>query len=212
MKIPSTARGLAIGGSAAIVVLVLVMIWYSHRTSTQPTIPPRTQRSIDSLSITRPTFDSLQAAGRLAVVHDTVVSVVYRTKVVQVLGHADSAHVRADSLATVAATATDSAAIRWHRAYDARTMEADSLRRAVALSDSAWQHERDAYTGMRLLYANDTLRRVATEKVNKDLVTAIGKLQQPCRLLPFIPCPSRLVTAIGAATIGAVAVYELKRP
>lgn len=207
--VPST-RALTIGGVVAGVVLI-VMVWYSRRTSTAPKIPPRTQRSLDSLSITKPTFDSTQAAGRRAVIHDTVVSVVYRTRVEQVVSHANVAHARADSLAAVARVATDSAATLWHRAYDVRTSEADSLRRALAFSDSAWQYQRDAYTGMRLLYQQDTLRRVAIERVNRELVTAIGKLQQPCRILPFVPCPSRVLTAIGSAAIGAVVVYEVKR-
>lgn len=209
MKFPSTARTWTIGCAVALV--LVVMVWYYRRSSTVSLIPPRTQRSLDSLAITKPTFDSAQAAQRLAVVHDTVVSIVYRTKVERVMVHADAEHARADSLAVVAAAATDSAATLWHRAYDVRTSEADSLRHALVLSDSAWQHERDAYTGMRLLYQNDTLRRHAVEKVNTELTVAIGKLQQPCRLLPFIPCPSRTVTAIGSLAIGAVVAYELKR-
>lgn len=208
MQVPSTRTIVWTGVGVA--VALVVMVWYHHRSSTAPKIPPKTQRSIDSLSITKPTFDSMQAAGRLAVVHDTVISVVYRTKVERVAVAAAKIGVVADSLAVVAARAGDSSVV-WHAAYTARTREADSLMVALAASDSAWMSERRALTEMSTLYARDTLRRHATEKVNEELVTAIGKLQQPCRILPFVPCPSRLVTAAGSAAVAAVVTYRLKR-
>lgn len=192
------------------VIIITIFALRSCHTTPGPKIPERTQREIDSLANAKPAFEHVRDSIIRIVVHDTIRATIVdraaeRTRVV-----AAQAEHRADSLATMARAHTDSA-ILWRQAYDARTVEADTLRLAVAQKDSALRYERDARVGLSLLYGADTLRRVAVERVNADLVKAIKRLEQPCRIIGPIPCPSRTVTAIVVGSAAAVAGWEVGR-
>lgn len=201
-----TRRGL-IGASALLLVLVVIAGLVARRFhGSGNTVPPREQHTIDSLRDRKPAFDSAAAAGRLQVIHDTVRAVVYRSVVKRVLVAAAADRTIADSLTQLAARATTAAdsATRYHAALDARTREADSLRVAVAFSDSAWQSERDARIGLGLLYGADTLRRVALEQLNVRLAHDVATAGQ-CRILWVAACPSRKEVFIGGTLLGAAA-------
>jgi hypothetical protein len=203
-----TRRGL-IGAGVGLLVLVIIAVAIARRFhDSGNVVPQREQHTIDSLHDRKPGFDSAAAAGRLQVIHDTVRSVVYRTEVKRVMVAAAADRTIADSLTQLAARATTAAdsATQYHAALDVRTREADSLRVAVAFSDSAWQYERDARIGLGILYAADTLRRVALEQLNVRLAHDVVTAGQ-CRILWVAACPSRKQALIGGTLLGAAAKY-----
>lgn len=199
-------------GLAGAFILVLLVAWAlrSCQPTPPPKIPPKVQKSIDSLATTRPSFDSAAVAGRQEVARDTTRATGFKKQGTQAEATANFAKITADSLAASAARthASDSAAAAWKDAYDARTREAEAWHVAAVRNDSAYQAERDARVRLAGLYAADTLRRIATEKVNGELQDAIKKLQVPCTVpgtFGKVPCPSRTVVMVGSAGLGLLA-------
>jgi hypothetical protein len=175
-------------------IVLLFGIDYCARRDPAPKIPPKVQRSIDSLDVTRQAFNDHRDTVILRAATETVTAVRYVVASADVERRARSSARRADSLAALGTV--------WHEAYDARTAQVVELDSALTLKDSAWRSERASRISYQSLYADDTLRRVAIERVNGDLRAAIGKLDRPCRVLG-ISCPSRTAVAIGGAVLGA---------
>lgn len=202
-------------GIATILAAVLGLAWVMKSCAPEPApkIPPKTQRAIDSLNMTKPNFDSMQVAGREQVARDTIRATGHKQEATRAEATANFAKLTADSLAETAAklASSDSAALAWKDAYEARTREADAWHVAAVRNDSAYRAERDARLVLTTIYEADTLRRHAVEAVNVELQKAIGKLQQPCRIVGPIPCPNRTVTMVGSVVLGAVAGAALKR-
>lgn len=214
MNIPTIPAGryakvLGLGGVVA-VVLGLAWFFASCRPEPQDKIPPEVARRIDSMDVTRPAFDSTQAAGRSAVARDTVFATVFKVRADTSARVAARARITADSLAEIARV-KDSSATAWKAAYEARTEEATEWRATAFRNDSAYRSERSARLGLAALYGADTLRRQATERINADLRRAIDRLEVPCRIVGPIPCPSRTVTMVLAGVGGAFAGAASKR-
>jgi hypothetical protein len=116
---------------------------------------------------------------------------------------ADRIHTVADTTGRHAATVRDSLEM-WRTRDSLHLVEIDSLR-AVHRSDSLQvlflTRDRDAWRAHSdsLITAMDGLKR--------DLKDAEPK----CRLLPFVPCPSRTVAAIGGAVGGVVGAIAFAR-
>jgi hypothetical protein len=182
LKTRLSGMGLALVAIVA-VALGLALAFRSCQPVPAPKIPAKTQHSIDSLVITKPTFDSSQHAGQQKVARDTLTAITHKTQATQAEARANFAKITADSLAATAARAktSDSAATAWKEAYEARTREAEAWRISSVRNDSAFQAEHSARITLGQLYAADTLRRVAIERVNTELQDAIKKLEQPCR-------------------------------
>lgn len=114
----------------------------------------------------------------------------------------------ADSLraiAEIATSATDSARA-WHAAYDARTLEADSLESANAQLNAA------ITTSQREAAVIDSISHVwAGHAARSDtLILELLPLAQRgdrCRILGLVKCPSRKQTAIAAA-VATIAVMS----
>lgn len=190
-------------------VLVAGYLFKSCQRPDQPKIPPKIQKTIDSLDTTKPDFDTKQDSLRRAVVRDTMAAERYKAASKRFEAAAGILGARADSLAKVAAGVSDSATA-WHKAYDARTLQVGELEKTVAHSDSAYQRERDARLSLSVAYGADTLRRIAVEKLNTGLRKTIDELERPCKFARFIPCPSRTTTAVVSAIGGAVAGHAVK--
>jgi hypothetical protein len=194
-------RGRVLGLGAAGVVIAALLIAYLFKGCggpDQPKIDPKTQKTIDSLDVTKPEFKKQQDSIITVVIHDTVKAAAVDRAADQSRARAQIAEHRADSIAAIAREHADSALL-WRQAYDARTTEADTLRKAVAQKDSALKSERSAFANLSILYAKDTTRRLVIEGVNEGLKRDIAKLQQPCTVpgtFGKIPCPSRTVTLL----------------
>lgn len=209
MKVPR----LALGGAGLLAAgLGVVLAWQSCRGPDGPKIPPEVSRRIDSMTVTRPVFDSTQAAGRVMVARDTTAALVAHMRAQHSRDSALLVSALADSLAEVAARAlsADSAAAAWMLAYEARTEEAKRWRRSSDSLESAYQSERSARLTLSGLYGADTLRRIATERINADLRKAISKLEVPCRIVGPVPCPNRTVSALLGVVAGAAAARGSK--
>lgn len=207
-------KRLALGGAALLAIgLGVLLAFQSCRDSDPgPKIPPAVERRIDSMAITKPAFDSTQAAGRAEVGKDTTAALLARVRAARVRDSALFAQRLADSLGAAAARAqtSDSAAVAWMLAYEARSEEAARLRVSNDSLESAYRSERSARLTLSVLYAKDTLRRNATEKINADLREAITRLERPCRIVGPIPCPNRTVSALLGAAAGAAAAKGSK--
>lgn len=169
-----------------------------------PLIPPETRALIDSLRATKQrdasTIDSLrsssakaQARGQGAI--ETARGVVTRSTVDRYL---------ADSLA-VQALKTDSTAKQaelYRLAYQARSREADSLRRAFALADSAHRSDSLAIALLKGAAVVSDARAVKLEQLNAQLEDVAKKAERGCRVL-WMRCPSRTEAAIGGVVVGA---------
>lgn len=172
-----------------------------------PKIPIETQVTIDSLRRTAEAFRRMADSSQRIIVYDTIRSVVIEKVAIATTKAGEKLGARADSIAAVA---RDSSAL-WESAYRVRTMEADTLRLAVSQLDTALAFERAARRTLGQVYGADTLRRVAIEHVNADLQDAINHLQQPCKVIGPIPCPSRSVTMVLSLVAGAAVGYIAPR-
>jgi hypothetical protein len=207
MRFPAVKLGL-LGVIIAILALGYVVKSCQRPSDPSEKIPPATQRTIDSLTRTKPAFDSVADSLRVRIIHDTVQSVQLQEAAARSATRARDAQARADALAEAAHVAQDSTAA-WRRAYEARTAEAVALRETVRNDSLAIGREVDARRALALAYGADTLRRVAIERVNADLSAVIERLDVPCRIVGPIPCPSRTTTAVLSAIGGAVAGRKL---
>lgn len=222
MRFPEAlkTRLAGVGVTLAVIVAVAFGLAYMFRScqpEPPPKIPPKTQKSIDSLEITKPAFDSAQHAGQQKVARDTTVAIGHKARANEAEASANFTKITADSLAAAATRAknAEDAAAAWKEAFDARTREAEKWHLAAIRNDSAYKAERDARIAAVNLWVTDTLRRHAAEVVNTELRDAIKKLEQPCRVpgtFGKVPCPSRTVTfvltAVAAGTAGVLAAKQ----
>lgn len=173
-----------------------------RRSDTGEKIPPKTQRALDSLAADAATFHARADSLLRMVGTDTIRLTRTLTRVDTVTRHAEILEGRADSLARLGAY--EAAYRSEHLANDTLHVVIDSLYAALGI-------ERATRTRLLTLYAADTLRRVAVERINTELQTAIGRLERPCRIVGPIPCPSRTVTFVVAALGTGAAVIFLTR-
>jgi hypothetical protein len=113
---------------------------------------------------------------------------------------ADRIHAVADTAGQHAITVRDSLEM-WRKRDSLHVVEIDSLRRAhhvdslqvlfLTRDRDAWKTHSDS-----VVTAMDALKR--------DLKTA----EQQCRILPFVPCPTRTEAAIGGAIAGALVAHN----
>jgi hypothetical protein len=187
----------------AVILIVVIAIVLAHRRG----IPVKDQHSLDSLAITKPIFnatqDTLVRRETLFVRRvDTLRTVVTRLETASNVLHA-----RADSFATVSRVQSDSAASKWHIAYDLRTAEVDTLRAALDSSHAQWSAEHQARIAADTRASNATTRLAASEDLNSRLAADIKRASE-CKVLLW-SCPSRTAIAVTGLVLGAAAGYEL---
>lgn len=192
------------------IVAVAVVVWFTSCRPTPTPIPPKEQKSIDSLDATKPAFDSshTQAAHSVTtiitkIVHDSAALAIVRRD-------AEESRHLADSLAAAASHAADSASA-WHAAYDQRSREAADLRvdRDTLSRDLAAAKDTLIRVGRQL--RDDSLRIASITVLNAGLARDLRAADPPCRVLPFVKCPSRKVVAVMAAGTGILATIEYDR-
>lgn len=201
------AEYFSMGFVVVVVIGVFLLVKGCHR---EPSVPgdklsPEAKQIIRTLDSTAASWQREVDSLRHAVVHDTVRAVVFRTSEAKSVASAAAIERRADSLAKVAVTAD-----QWHGAYDARSLEADTLKVALSKADSVAGAERDARVKLGVLYGADTTRRILVERLNADLRTTIDQLEKPCRILWKLGCPSRTSTAGAGILLGLLAGRALK--
>jgi len=208
VKVQPTTAGLVV-----VIVALSVALAFSSCPRPDPEsgkIPAELEKTADSLEATRPAADDRRDSVVRVVVVDTA-----RARKAEALAkaaklEAEGSRKQADSLARLASTSADSAAL-WRQAYERRTEEADQLRTANAAADSALQAERSARVNLQGLFnAAEARRRTAEEVVIPGLRQAIAQLEKPCRIVGPIPCPSRKTSAV-LATAATVAALSSRR-
>lgn len=116
----------------------------------------------------------------------------------------------AAAAAARAATTAQDSALHWHAAYDAEHRRGDSLQVALTIEHGAADSARSAGREFQRADSLSRFRLGRVEQLNADLVKETARLSAGCRLLPFVRCPTRKETAIGAATL-ATLVYDRVR-
>lgn len=206
MKIQPTTAGLL----AIIAALSLALVFSSCPKKDEGKIPKELEKTADSLEATRPAADDRRDSVERLVVIDTARARKAEAVAKAATAKAEGLRKEADSLARLASTSADSAAL-WRQAYERRTAEADQLRTGAAAADSALQAERSARLRLDQLFRDsEARRRTAEEVVIPGLRQAIAQLEKPCRIVGPIPCPSRRAVLIGA-TLGTVAAVSASR-
>jgi hypothetical protein len=112
-------------------------------------------------------------------------------------------------------TASDS--LRAYGAIVANLTEANTkLQTSLAAALNADANRRQALDSLRLVHVEDSVRYLGLELVYTTTRRALDKSQRAlasatgqCRLLPFIPCPSRKGALAAGAVIGAVVTAYL---
>lgn len=179
---------------------VLLALSFARRS--QPLVSAGTHAAIDTLQRTRAAdqhrIDSLTASAAAASAAGA--RAASRARVAE--ASAKAAGARADSVAADAAR-RDPAASPWKGAYEARTEERNDLLVAVAEKDSVHQADSTALRDTKQTLVVSEGRRVTAEALVDTLETAVKKAERGCRILWWIPCPSRKVVAVVAAAAGA---------
>jgi hypothetical protein len=203
------------------VVLVLVAVAFLRACGSQDAqIPAKTETRIDSVQKTEKPYDatkdSLRAVAlRLARQRDAALA-----RATVLVGIAQSEGARADSLALLAGRSDSSLATGaapdslWHRAYDARTVERDSLLVVIDSGRAIIARFTDIHR-VDSARASEADRRVAAlASLNVEMGKEYASANR-CDLIRVIrwaiPCPTRKEAVVGGAIIGATAVAYFKR-
>lgn len=193
--------------AGAIVALVALSFAFC-RPQPKP-VPPKEQKSIDSLTITKPTFDSTQHAVTegakkviTKIVHDSAAAVAAR-KI------ADDYRRIADSALAVARASHDTTSAAFVAAENA-TKEANQLRAMNDTLRSDLSIAKDTIAALVHQIKRDSTRQNATDDLNARLAADIRR-GDGCRLAWLLACPSRKATAVVSATIGFGAGYVAHR-
>lgn len=186
----------AVIGLLLVSVLVLSMMTCQYRKSG---LKPATLRTIDSLAITQPAFDSSQLLRQQ--VEDTHVAAALELARITARLTAVAAQQRriADSLASLQ---------QWQAAYNARTREADSLRVAVDSATARATRLSSALAAADARATDERLRRLAVEGLNKRLQNDALDAAN-CRVAYVIPCVTRTQTFVVGAVLGAAGAYAV---
>lgn len=195
-------EGFVLAGVAPVVwvswlLLAIVVGWAFHtcgkRSDNAPKIPPAVQKTIDSLNRTNDSVHKATDSVLTVVKHDTVHAIKILRRVDTVERIIRRTEAAADSLAKLQ---------QWEAAYRAEKVANDSLHVVNDSLHAAFVAERNARVETFRLFVSDTVRRTTIERVNTDLQKAISKLQQPCKVIGPIPCPSRTATAVISSLTG----------
>lgn len=201
-----SSRQLLLAGAAVLAGLALLSLTCG-KDDDAGKIPAELERKADSLAASRPAFEERRDSVVQILVRDTLESRRLARAAKAARDSAEGSRLRADSIAALASSQRDSAAL-WRAAYDARTQEAEQLRRSLDSAQAARAAELLARAELTRLWGEAERRRqLAEETVIPGLRDAIARLEKPCRLLGPIPCPSRRASALAgaAATLAAIA-------
>jgi hypothetical protein len=195
-----------------IIALAVALVMSQCRSPEKPKIPPQDQAALDKQASTLPAFNKTQDSGNVIIKHDTIFAKATNASANQSKANAAKLEAAADSIARLAVLATTAAdsARKYHQAFDERGLAIDSLHTAIVKKDSAIQYWHDAFTGKQFLYTADSARRVAAEDLTGRLKKDIDKLQQPCKVIGPIPCPSRIVASTLSGIAGVLAGHAIK--
>jgi hypothetical protein len=201
-----------IWGITALAVIIVAVLSWPKRHSSQ--VPTRDANTLDSLKFTQPTFhvsiDTLVLRETTYVRSaDTLLRTIKRLD-----SSGSILHKSADSLAQLArdAQGASDAALRWQEAYTKRSLESDTLRRALFVAVAAQEQERQARIAADQRANLLQSRLDVSENLNTRLAQDINRAVE-CKFL-WMRCPSRKATMVAGVVIGVAATYaiEARRP
>lgn len=185
---------------ATLVAVVIAVLSFPHRNAT----PKKDQNTLDSLRITHPMFEALRDT---LILRET--TYVRRVDTLvryanQLDANASTLHKTADSLAGVARSLPETVTV-WRRAYEVRSQEADTLRKALFVTRSALENEQQARAAADLRADATSARLTVSENLNTRLANDIRSASE-CKFL-WMRCPSRPAVFATGAILGAGVAY-----
>lgn len=183
-----------------------------------PALPPKVQARYDRDVVAR-AVDSAETA-RLAreKASERARELAAATVRKRLEDSASVEHRRADSLALVAAQvveSADSSSWAWRIAYQARTHEADDLRRSLDSAKAETKHADVQVEKADTIAAVDLRHAVRADSL-VTLLVPLAQHQDQCKIAWVIRCPTRSQALVGGVVIGiaatAVATGKLKLP
>lgn len=190
----------------ALVALVAGSLAYQHFANRG--VSPAVRDSIAVLKASK-TPDSIAHASLVTAANTVyVASVALSARATAAEARATQSEARAQRLAqqaAQAASARDSATL-YRQAYEAESTSAAGLRVALADEQAASAKARASALTFQRADSLSQARLARVEQLNTDITAELGRVSGGCRLLPGVPCPSRKVTAVGAALLTYVAV------
>jgi hypothetical protein len=188
---------------ALIGLLLLVIIVGSVATCryTKKGVSEKSQKTIDSLQVTRPAHDSALLVTRQEEAAHVLAAETLARSVERLRSVAAQQRRVADSLAAL---------LEWQAAYVARTQEADSLRKVADDATARAEQERFARLQADRRAALDSARNVALQKLALGLEKDANRAAN-CRIAGFIPCATRTQTFVAGAVLGGAGAYLIAR-
>lgn len=180
---------------AGIAVGALVLFLVGRLFPSNPPGPTESERTSDSLDITKPIDQALIDSANARIAARQVVSERADAAARIAQDRANRAQRRADSLAI---------AREWEGAYISRTEEADSLKSVVASNATVIFNLKADTTDLRGQLSIVNKRLKTTEGVNAGLRRDLTQARQ-CKVLGVLRCPSRIQTAALALVTYVVA-------
>jgi hypothetical protein len=207
MKLPPSW---IVPAAAAVVALVVGSLAYQHFANRG--VSPAVRDSIAVLKASKAP-DSIAHAQLVAAANTVyVASVALSARATAAEARATQSEARARSLAQAAsqaASARDSATL-YHQAYEEEQRRGDSLEAALALERRASESARASALTFQRADSASQARLARVERLNVDLTAELQRVSGGCRLFPGVSCPSRKVTAAGAALLTYVVVRRTR--
>lgn len=172
--------------------------------SSKSGLSDKSQKTDDSLAITKPAFDSVQLRREQEEAAHVAAAAALEATVRQLTVVAARQRAIADSLAR---------AQNWRAAYLAKSIEADTLRSALDSANARAAREQAARMIADEKANEERIRRIAVEGLNESLKRDVANAAN-CKVpgtFGLIPCATRTQVAIVSAAAGAGAGYLLAR-
>lgn len=196
-------------GAAAALLAVAGIVWFTQRRPDPATPSPRTQWSIDSLAVTRPSHLAAQDSSRRRAAAAVAVGARHDVAADRALAAADSlAHV-IDSLRRQPAAIADTSS-PWRAIADSLEHETGTLRVVVRERTASRDSARSALRETESRAARDSARTVALEQLQTRLERELRTAGQ-CRVLFVVRCPTRTEAVVGGVILGVLAKREFDR-
>lgn len=203
------ASYIAVGIAVAFIILFVFMFCRA-----QPNVvPPKDQKTFDSLGATKPAYDSGRKENVKAQGAAVLRSSTHARQATQSLHAADSLHALAIALQRLAEAAKDTSS-RWYPVAVARQKENDSLRASNRGLDSALTEQKAATALADQRARIDSIRLFVSSQLNDRLANDIKTAGQCRWMAGLLACPTRTATAITFAVVGVVAktAWDRRKP
>jgi hypothetical protein len=196
----------------AIVVGLVILFLFMFCRAQPNVVPPKEQKTIDSMGVTKPIYDSTRKENVKAEGASVLRSSTHVRQATTSLHAADSLHALAIVVQRLAEAQHDTASL-WHAVAMLKEKENDSLRASNRGLDSALQQQKIATAFADQRAHIDSIRLVASSQLNDRLANDVKTAGQCHFGHGLFQCPTRTETAVTVTitTLIAKAIIDSRR-